>query len=65
MPRIDDILDSLAGRNNYLPLDLASGYWKWKPKDSKKTAFITKSIVPIKVLLFRPLVHSAINGCGA
>ncbi|KZS20305.1 Uncharacterized protein APZ42_013048, partial [Daphnia magna] len=43
LPRIDDVLDRLAGANFFSCLDLASGYWQVPvaPEDQEKTAFIT------------------------
>lgn len=43
LPRIDDIIDSLNGSNYFSSLDLASGYWQIKIKESDKykTAFIS------------------------
>ena len=41
LPRIDDILDQLAGNSWFSTLDLKSGYWqiKIRPEDKEKTAF--------------------------
>lgn len=41
LPRIDDILDQLAGNIWFTTLDLKSGYWQIKvgPEDREKTAF--------------------------
>jgi len=41
LPRIDDILDQLAGNSWFSTLDLKSGYWQLKirPSDKEKTAF--------------------------
>ena len=43
LPRVDDILETLAGSQLFSTLDLASGYWQVevKPEDREKTAFIT------------------------
>ncbi|KZR95812.1 Uncharacterized protein APZ42_010203, partial [Daphnia magna] len=43
LPRIDDVLDRLAGAHFFSCLDLASGYWQVPvaPEDQEKTAFIT------------------------
>ena len=42
-PRIDDVLDQLAGMQYFSTLDLASGYWQVKMDDDskEKTAFTT------------------------
>lgn len=44
LPRIDDVLDSLANACWFSTLDLASGYWQVEvdPKDKPKTAFTTQ-----------------------
>ena len=44
LPRIDEILDSLAGATYFSTLDLMSGYWQvmMNPADKEKTAFITR-----------------------
>ena len=41
LPRIDTVLDSLAGSSWFSTLDLKSGYWQvsMDPKDQEKTAF--------------------------
>ena len=43
LPRIDDILDTLAGSKWFSALDLLSGYWQVEvsPEDREKTAFCT------------------------
>ena len=43
LPRVDDILDILAGSQLFSTLDLISGYWQVevKPEDREKTAFTT------------------------
>ena len=43
LPRVDDILETLAGSQLFSTLDLASGYWQVevKSEDREKTAFIT------------------------
>ena len=43
LPRIDDLLDKLAGAKYFSTLDLASGFWQIKmhPDSREKTAFIT------------------------
>jgi len=44
LPRIDELLDSLAGATYFSTLDLMSRYWQvmMHPADREKTAFITK-----------------------
>ena len=44
LPRIDEMLDSLAGAKYFSTLDLMSGYWQvaMDPEDQEKTAFITR-----------------------
>ena len=44
LPRIDEMLDSLAGATYFSTLDLMSGYWQVMvhPDDREKTAFITR-----------------------
>lgn len=44
LPRIDEMLDSLAEAAYFSTLDLMSGYWQVKvhPEDREKTAFITR-----------------------
>ena len=43
LPRVDDILVTLAGSQLFSTLNLASSYWQVevKPEDREKTAFIT------------------------
>ena len=43
LPRIDDTLDRIGGKQIYSGLDLASGYWQIaiKEEDKEKTAFIS------------------------
>ena len=42
LPRMDDILERLAGKKMFTTLDMASGYWQIEidEKDKEKTAFI-------------------------
>ena len=44
LPRIDDCIDSLAGKELFCTLDMNSGYWQIPiaPEDRHKTAFITR-----------------------
>lgn len=43
LPRVDDILDTLAGKKYFSGLDINSGYWQveMQEQDAAKTAFIT------------------------
>ncbi len=43
LPRVDDILDSLANAQLFSTLDLACGYWQVEvePEDREKTTFAT------------------------
>lgn len=43
LPRVDDVLDRLAGAKYFTCFDLKSGYWQVPvaPKDRHKTAFVT------------------------
>ncbi len=45
LPRIDDILEALAGARYFTTLDLMSGYWQVSldPAAREKTAFVTHS----------------------
>lgn len=55
LPRIDDILDNLAGNSCFCTLDLKSGYWQVRmdPKDREKTAFsIGKGLWQFTVMPF-------------
>ena len=55
LPRIDDTLDMLAGKQWFATLDLASGYWQvsLSPEARCKTAFATHSgLFQFKVMLF-------------
>ena len=44
LPRIDDCIDGLAGKELFCMLDINSGYWQIPiaPEDRHKTAFITR-----------------------
>ena len=55
LPRIDDTLDMLAGKQWFLTLDLSSGYWQvsLSPEARCKTAFATHSrLFQFKVMPF-------------
>ena len=55
IPRIDDILDTIAGSTRFTTLDLVSGYWEVEvlDKDREKTAFCTQEgIFEFKVMPF-------------
>ena len=55
LPRIDDILDTLAGAQYFTTLDLASGFWQVKmdAESQEKTAFVTHSgLYEFKVMPF-------------
>ena len=43
LPRVDDLLDTLAGSRLFSTLDLISGYWQVEihARDKEKTAFCT------------------------
>ena len=43
LPRVDDLIEALAGTKFFSSLDLNSGYWQvgMKPEDKEKTAFAT------------------------
>ena len=43
LPRVDDLLDTLAGSRLFSTLDLISGYWQVEvhPEDKEKTTFCT------------------------
>ena len=43
LPRVDDLLDALAGSKYFSTLDLRAGYWQLSvaPEDREKTAFVT------------------------
>ena len=45
LPRMEDCFDSLTGSKFFSTMDLASGYWQIKMKDTDqaKTAFVTRS----------------------
>ena len=56
LPRIDDTLDMLAGKQWFSTLDLASGYWQvsLSPDARCKTAFVTHSgLFQFRVMPFR------------
>jgi len=55
LPRMDDILDHLAGNSWFTTLDLKSGYWQIgiRPEDREKTAFsIGRGLWQFKVMPF-------------
>ncbi|GBM22027.1 Retrovirus-related Pol polyprotein from transposon 297 [Araneus ventricosus] len=55
LPRIDDTLDALNGRQWFSTLDLKSGYWQVEiqPEDKEKTAFTTgQGLWQFKVMPF-------------
>ena len=56
LPRVDDLLDSLADAQWFSTLDLRSGYWQVEvnPADREKTAFSTPhGLFQFKVMPFR------------
>ena len=56
LPRIDEMLDTLARSKWFSTLDLASGYWQVQihPGDREMTAFITRySMYEFNVMPFR------------
>jgi len=60
LPRIDAILDSLAGCQYFTTLDLASGYWQVAVDEpnKEKTAFYTsQGYFEFNVMLFAPIMH--------
>jgi hypothetical protein len=59
LPRIDDMLDRLHGRQVFSALDLISGYYQMliKPEDVPKTAFVT----PMGQMQFRVLSMGLCN----
>jgi len=55
IPRIDDMLDRLAGNSWFSSLDLKNGYWqvKIRPEDKEKSAFsIGKGLWQFSVMPF-------------
>ena len=55
LPRVDDLLDTLAGSRLFSTLDLISGYWQVEiyPRDKEKTAFCTsEGLYEFNVMLF-------------
>ena len=55
LPRIDETLDTLGGASWFCTMDLASGYWqiKMRESDRPKTAFVTrKGLFQFKVMPF-------------
>ena len=57
LPRIDDMLDMLAGKRWFSTLDLASGYWQvsLSPEARCKTAFATHSGLSVQGRAVRTL----------
>jgi len=55
LPRMDDILDQLAGNSWFITLDLKCGYWQIgiRPEDRERTAFsIGSDLWQFKVMPF-------------
>ena len=55
LPRIDDILDTVAGSRWFTTLDLLSGYWQVEvdEQDREKTAFcISEGLFEFRVMPF-------------
>ena len=71
LPRIDDTLDMLAGKQWFSTLELASGYWQvsLSRETRAKTAFATHSVVPVPCDAVWPMQCScdlrAADGPGA
>ena len=60
LPRIDDTLDMLAGKQWFSTVDLASGYWQvsFSQEARVKTAFATHSgLFQLKVMLSDCAMH--------
>ena len=71
LPRVDDILDALAGSKVFSTLDLISGYWQVEvaPQDCPKTAFCTtEGLFEFNVMPFglcnAPATFPALDGPG-
>ena len=59
LPRIDDTLDMLAGKQWFSTLDLASGYWQVSQDAQVKTAFATHSgLFQFRVMPFGRLQYT-------
>ena len=76
LPRIDDTLDMLAGKQWFSTLDLASGFWQvsLSLEARCKTAFATHSGLPLTKVMpfglcnalatFERLMYRVFRGCG-
>ena len=74
LPRIDDLLDKLAGAKYFSTLDLASGFWQIKVHHTsrEKTAFVTRHglyefrVMPFGLCnapsVFQRLIHRVLSG---